>query len=40
MIERLRVLERDGLSGVFLNPPLDGFEDYVDDFAREVIERM
>jgi alkanesulfonate monooxygenase SsuD/methylene tetrahydromethanopterin reductase-like flavin-dependent oxidoreductase (luciferase family) len=40
VIERLRALEREGLSGVFLNPPLDGFEDYVDDFAREVIERM
>jgi len=40
VIEHLRVLEREGLSGVFLNPPLDGFEDYVDDFAREVIEHM
>jgi Luciferase-like monooxygenase len=40
VIERLSALEREGLSGVFLNPPLDGFEDYIDDFAREVIERM
>jgi len=40
VLERLRSLERAGLSGVFLNPPLDGFEEYVDDFSREVIEHM
>jgi alkanesulfonate monooxygenase SsuD/methylene tetrahydromethanopterin reductase-like flavin-dependent oxidoreductase (luciferase family) len=40
VIERLRALEEAGLSGVFLNPPLNGFHEYVDDFAREVIEHI
>ena len=40
VIERLRTLQRAGLTGVFLNPPLDGFEEYVDDFAHEIIEHM
>ncbi|HJU28118.1 MAG TPA: LLM class flavin-dependent oxidoreductase [Candidatus Binataceae bacterium] len=40
IIERLRELERNGLTQVFLNPPLDGFSDYVDEISRELIEHM
>jgi alkanesulfonate monooxygenase SsuD/methylene tetrahydromethanopterin reductase-like flavin-dependent oxidoreductase (luciferase family) len=40
IIERLRLLERAGLSQIFLNPPLDDFNYYVDDFSREIIEHI
>ena len=40
VIEQLKALERAGLDQIILNPPMDGFEDYVTEFAREVIERM
>jgi len=40
VIEQLKALEGAGLDQVILNPPMDGFEEYVDDFAREIIERM
>jgi alkanesulfonate monooxygenase SsuD/methylene tetrahydromethanopterin reductase-like flavin-dependent oxidoreductase (luciferase family) len=40
IIERLRALERAGLTQVFLNPPMEGFRESIEDFAREIIERM
>jgi alkanesulfonate monooxygenase SsuD/methylene tetrahydromethanopterin reductase-like flavin-dependent oxidoreductase (luciferase family) len=40
VLERLRALEHEGLTGVFLNPPYEGFDEYVHDFAREIIEHM
>jgi alkanesulfonate monooxygenase SsuD/methylene tetrahydromethanopterin reductase-like flavin-dependent oxidoreductase (luciferase family) len=40
VLERLRALSRAGLAQVFVNPPMDGFNDYIDEFSREVIERM
>ncbi|MGD0289729.1 MAG: LLM class flavin-dependent oxidoreductase [Candidatus Binataceae bacterium] len=40
VIEQLRALERAGLDQIILNPPMDGFEEFVKDFAREIIERM
>jgi alkanesulfonate monooxygenase SsuD/methylene tetrahydromethanopterin reductase-like flavin-dependent oxidoreductase (luciferase family) len=40
VIEQLKALERAGLDQIILNPPMDGFEEYVTEFAREVIERM
>lgn len=40
VIDRLRELERGGLSGICLNPPMDAFDEYVNDFASEIIERM
>lgn len=40
VIAQLKALEQGGLDGVFLNPPMDGFEEYVDEFAREIIRRM
>jgi alkanesulfonate monooxygenase SsuD/methylene tetrahydromethanopterin reductase-like flavin-dependent oxidoreductase (luciferase family) len=40
LIDRLRELERNGMTQVFLNPPIDGFADYVEEVSREIIERM
>jgi alkanesulfonate monooxygenase SsuD/methylene tetrahydromethanopterin reductase-like flavin-dependent oxidoreductase (luciferase family) len=40
VVERLQALERAGLSQVFINPPMDGFNDCLDDISRNVIERM
>jgi alkanesulfonate monooxygenase SsuD/methylene tetrahydromethanopterin reductase-like flavin-dependent oxidoreductase (luciferase family) len=40
IVERLRALERAGLSQVFINPPMDGFNDCIDEISRDVIERM
>ena len=40
VIEQLKGLERAGLDQIILNPPMDGFAEYVDDFAKEIIERM
>jgi alkanesulfonate monooxygenase SsuD/methylene tetrahydromethanopterin reductase-like flavin-dependent oxidoreductase (luciferase family) len=40
VVERIRVLEKAGLSQIFLNPPMDGFADCMEEIAREVIERV
>jgi alkanesulfonate monooxygenase SsuD/methylene tetrahydromethanopterin reductase-like flavin-dependent oxidoreductase (luciferase family) len=40
VIGQLKALERAGLDQIILNPPMDGFEEFVTDFAREIIERM
>jgi len=40
VIEQLKALEQGGLDQIILNPPMDGFDEFVTDFAREVIERM
>ncbi|MGH7931752.1 MAG: LLM class flavin-dependent oxidoreductase [Candidatus Binataceae bacterium] len=40
IVERLHDLERAGLSQIFLNPPMDGFDDYVEEVSRDLIERM
>ncbi|MGH8011012.1 MAG: LLM class flavin-dependent oxidoreductase [Candidatus Binataceae bacterium] len=40
VIERLRALERAGLSQIFLNPPMDGFAEYVEEISNEIIARM
>jgi alkanesulfonate monooxygenase SsuD/methylene tetrahydromethanopterin reductase-like flavin-dependent oxidoreductase (luciferase family) len=40
VVERLRSLERAGLSQVFINPPMDGYNDCVDEISRDVIARM
>ena len=39
LITQLKGLEKAGLGQIFLNPPLEGFEESVGDFAREVIAR-
>jgi alkanesulfonate monooxygenase SsuD/methylene tetrahydromethanopterin reductase-like flavin-dependent oxidoreductase (luciferase family) len=40
VIDRLRALEQAGLTQIILNPPMDGFAEFIDDFAKEVIQRM
>ncbi len=40
VVERLRSMERAGLSQVFINPPMDGYNDCIDDISRDVIARM
>jgi 5,10-methylenetetrahydromethanopterin reductase len=40
VLDQLRALERPGLDQIILNPPMDGFEEFVDEFAREIIERI
>ncbi len=40
IVERLRSLERAGLSQVFINPPMDGYNDCIDEISRDVIARM
>jgi len=40
VVDRLKSLERAGLSQVFINPPMDGFTDCLEDISRNVIERM
>jgi alkanesulfonate monooxygenase SsuD/methylene tetrahydromethanopterin reductase-like flavin-dependent oxidoreductase (luciferase family) len=40
VVERLKALEQAGLSQVFINPPMDGFNDCLEDISRQVIERM
>jgi alkanesulfonate monooxygenase SsuD/methylene tetrahydromethanopterin reductase-like flavin-dependent oxidoreductase (luciferase family) len=39
LIAQLKSLEKSGLRQIFLNPPMEGFEESVEDFAREVIAR-
>ena len=40
VIEQLKALESAGLTQVFINPPMEGFADCVEEISREVIERM
>jgi len=40
VIEQLRGLEKAGLSQVFLNPPMDGFNECLDDISRELIGKV
>jgi 5,10-methylenetetrahydromethanopterin reductase len=40
VIDQLRALEAAGLSQVFLNPPMEGFEECLDDISRELIGRV
>ena len=40
VIGQLRALERAGLDQIILNPPMEGFKEFVTEFASEVIERM
>lgn len=40
VIEQIRALEKAGLTQIFLNPPMDGFADCIEEIAREVIERV
>lgn len=40
VVEKLKSLERAGLSQAFINPPMDGFNDCIDEVSRDVIERM
>jgi hypothetical protein len=40
VVERLRELERAGLGQVFVNPPMDGFNDSIDEISRDVIAKM
>ena len=40
IVERLRSMERAGLSQVFINPPMDGYNDCIDEISRDVIARM
>jgi len=40
ILDQLRALESAGLDQIILNPPMDGFDEFVDDFAHEVIERL
>jgi alkanesulfonate monooxygenase SsuD/methylene tetrahydromethanopterin reductase-like flavin-dependent oxidoreductase (luciferase family) len=40
VVERLRSMERAGLSQVFINPPMDGYNDCIDEISRDVIARM
>ncbi|HEY6419912.1 MAG TPA: LLM class flavin-dependent oxidoreductase [Candidatus Binataceae bacterium] len=40
VVEQLRGLERAGLAQVFINPPMEGFEECIAEISREVIEKM
>jgi alkanesulfonate monooxygenase SsuD/methylene tetrahydromethanopterin reductase-like flavin-dependent oxidoreductase (luciferase family) len=40
IVEQLKELERAGLSQVFVNPPMDGYDECIDELSREVIARM
>jgi 5,10-methylenetetrahydromethanopterin reductase len=40
VIDQLRALSKAGLSQVFLNPPLDGFNECLDDISRELIGKV
>jgi len=40
VVERLRSMERAGLSQVFINPPMDGYDECIDEISRDVIARM
>ncbi len=40
VIDQLRALDKAGLSQIFLNPPMDGFNECLDDISRELIGRV
>jgi 5,10-methylenetetrahydromethanopterin reductase len=40
VIDQLRALGKAGLSQIFLNPPLDGFNECLDDISRELIGKV
>jgi hypothetical protein len=40
IVERLRAMERVGLSQVVSNPTMDGYNDCIDEISRDVIARM
>ena len=40
VLEQLRALDKAGLSQIFLNPPMDGFDECLDDISRDVIEKI
>lgn len=40
VIDQLRALAKAGLSQIFLNPPLDGFKECLDDISRELIGKV
>jgi 5,10-methylenetetrahydromethanopterin reductase len=40
VIDQLRALDAAGLSQVFLNPPMEGFQECIDDVSRELIGRL
>ena len=40
VIDQLRALGKAGLSQVFLNPPLDGFNECLDDISRELVGKV
>jgi len=39
-VDGLRSMEHAGLSQVFINPPMDGYNDCIDEISRDVIARM
>jgi alkanesulfonate monooxygenase SsuD/methylene tetrahydromethanopterin reductase-like flavin-dependent oxidoreductase (luciferase family) len=40
VVDRLKALESAGLSQVFINPPMDGYNDCIEDISRNVIEKL
>ncbi len=40
LLDRLRTLARGGLNQIVLNPPMDDFDEFVDDFAAEIIQHL
>jgi alkanesulfonate monooxygenase SsuD/methylene tetrahydromethanopterin reductase-like flavin-dependent oxidoreductase (luciferase family) len=40
ILKRLRELERAGLDQLVLNPPFDGFDEFVDEVSREILARL
>src|SRR5581483_3825793 len=40
VIDQLRALDKAGLNQVFLNPPMDGFNECIDEISRELIGRV
>ena len=40
VVEQLRALDKAGLSQVFLNPPMDGFDECLDDISGDLIGRI
>lgn len=40
IIEHMRELQRAGLDQLVLNPPFDGYDDYIDEVSGELIERL
>jgi hypothetical protein len=40
VVDQLRALDKAGLSQVFLNPPMEGFNECIDDISRELIGKV